>query len=174
MVTIGSGGGKVVLPLMTSSLVLLRLSFIKFSSAQTLIFSTSSEALSLTLGPTGILHVMSSAYLVIKVFWEVGLISLTMMVESTGPRTVPWGTPRLTGKNGVMTLSTHTLCWRSFEKSITQLLTPVNKDNVRHFLKFISYYSMGNWVKDFREVKRQNSNKVRMAIKPSHPKVLII
>ena len=114
-------GGKVVLPLMTSSLVLLKLSFIKFSSAQALMFSTSSEALSLTLGPTGMLHVMSSAYSVIKVFWEVGLISLIMMVKSTGPRTVPWGTPRLTGKNGVLTLSTHTLCWQSFKKSITQL-----------------------------------------------------
>ena len=42
----------------------------------------------MTLGPTGILHVMSSAYLVIKVFREVGLISLTMMAKRTGPRTV--------------------------------------------------------------------------------------
>ena len=84
--------------------------FIKFSSAQTLIFSTSSEALSLTLGPTGILHVMSSVYLVIKVFWGVGLISFSMMVKSTGPRTVPQDTPRLTGKNEAMTLSTRALC----------------------------------------------------------------
>ena len=29
--------------------------------------------------------------------------------KRTGPRTVPWGTPRLTAKNGAMTLSTHTL-----------------------------------------------------------------
>ena len=36
LVTIGSGEGKVVLPRMTSSLVLLRLSFIKLSSAQAL------------------------------------------------------------------------------------------------------------------------------------------
>ena len=54
--------------------------------------------------------VMSSAYLVIKVFLEVGLTSLIMMVKSTGPRTVPWGTPRLAGKNGAMTLSMYTLC----------------------------------------------------------------
>ena len=29
-------------------------------------------------------------------------MSLNMMEKSTGPRTVPWGTPRLTGKNGVL------------------------------------------------------------------------
>ena len=39
--------------------------------------------------------------------------------------------------------------------------------NVRYFLKFISYYSAGNWVERFREVKRQNSNKVSMAINPT-------
>ena len=76
----------VVLPFMTSSLVLLRLSFIKFSSVQALKFSSSSEALSLTLGPAGILHVMSSAYLVIKVFWEVGLLSLTKIVKKYRPQ----------------------------------------------------------------------------------------
>ena len=41
------------------------LSGIEISSAQTLISSTSSKVLRLTLGPTGILYVMSSAYLVI-------------------------------------------------------------------------------------------------------------
>ena len=50
------------------------------------------------------------AVLVMKVPWEMALVSLTMMVRRTGPRTVSWGTPRLTAKNGAMTLSTHTLC----------------------------------------------------------------
>lgn len=44
ILTISSGEGKVVLPFMTISLVLLKLSFIKFFTAQALIFSTSLEA----------------------------------------------------------------------------------------------------------------------------------
>ena len=58
MLTIGSGGDKSVLPLMTSSFFLIRLSFFKFSSVQALTFSASSEALSISLAPTGILHVI--------------------------------------------------------------------------------------------------------------------
>ena len=79
MVTIGSGGGHGCSSFYDKFLGLTQIKFHQILLSPE--FSTSSEALSLKLGPAGVLHVMSSAYLVIKVLWEAGLLSLTMIVK---------------------------------------------------------------------------------------------
>ena len=65
---------------------------------------------------------MSSAYLISRVWGITGLMSLTIMENNTGPRTVPWGTPLLMLRKLVTTPSTTTLCWRSHRKLIIQFL----------------------------------------------------
>ena len=74
---ISSGRGKVVLPFMASYLVLLKLSFIKFLTAQTLIFSASRDIV-IHIRPNG----YATRYVICTfshqdIFREVGLISLT-------------------------------------------------------------------------------------------------
>ena len=71
---------------------------------------------------TGTLPVISSAYLISRVWGLTGLISFTMIQNSKGPSTVPWGTPLLTLRKLVTSPSTTTLCRRSHRKLIIQFL----------------------------------------------------
>ena len=50
---------------------------------------------------TGTLAVISSAYLISRVWGLTGLISFTMIENNNGPSTVPWGTPLLTLRRDV-------------------------------------------------------------------------
>ena len=50
---------------------------------------------------TGTLAVISSAYLISRVWGLTGLISFTMIENNKGPSTVPWGTPLLTLRRDV-------------------------------------------------------------------------
>ena len=50
---------------------------------------------------TGTLAVISSAYLISRVWGLTGLVSFTMIENNKGPSTVPWGTPLLTLRRDV-------------------------------------------------------------------------
>ena len=65
---------------------------------------------------------ISSVYLISRVWGLTGLISFTMIENYKGPSTVPWGAPLLTLRKLVTTPSTTTLCRGSHRKLIIQYL----------------------------------------------------
>ena len=95
--TRGAGKALVDLPLRSISHVFLKFSCIRLADVHATIDRTSSAAKLPLLASdfTGILNVKSSAYFTSK-FWfgRMALISLTIIENSIGPKTVPWGTPQ--------------------------------------------------------------------------------
>ena len=68
----------------------------RFTIDHCFMFSTSSGAGSGEFAWIGILKIISSANLISRfLLGYTAVISFTMMENNTGPKTVPWGTPRL-------------------------------------------------------------------------------
>ena len=121
---------------------------------------------------------ISSAYLISRVWGLTGLISFTMIENNKGPSTVPWGTPLLTLRKLVTSPSFTTLCRRSHRKLIIQFLMYGLISKKREwnncFIKFVKLqkFEVRNTSEKSEKIRaksKKNLMKMRCCVTPCGP-----